>query len=128
MGDAFAGILHPCKIYSILAVGCPFLYIGPNQSHITDLLSRTGNQFPGYVARHGDVITIVEIILQSADKGRDRRDNHRAAFDSISGKFSRGALMPRLIEVIESNATKEIDRGADIADRGSSPTVREGVN
>ncbi|MEP6707809.1 MAG: glycosyltransferase family 4 protein [Pyrinomonadaceae bacterium] len=127
MGNAFAGILHPCKIYNIIAIGSPFLYIGPDQSHITDLLSHPGDQLAGFVARHGDVNAIMRIILDSADKGNVRRDDPRAAFDSISAKFSREVLMPRLIDVIESNATKEIDRGGEIAERGSSPTVREGV-
>ena len=123
MGDAFAGILHPCKIYNILAVGSPFLYIGPNQSHITDLLSHTGDQFPGYVARHGDVNTIKGMILESADKAKGKRAQLRT---SLAGKFSREVLMPRLIEVVESVAAKEVD-GAAIPDQGSSPTVREGV-
>ncbi|HEY3028286.1 MAG TPA: glycosyltransferase family 4 protein [Pyrinomonadaceae bacterium] len=122
MGDAFAGILHPCKIYNILAVGCPFLYIGPNQSHITDLLSHTGNQSPGYVAGHGDVKAIVGIILESADKASGKRAQLRT---SLAGKFSRETVMPRLIEVIESVA--EVDGVMAIPDRGSSPTVREGV-
>ncbi|PYI89084.1 MAG: glycosyltransferase WbuB, partial [Verrucomicrobia bacterium] len=29
MGDRFVGIVHPCKIYNILTVGVPVLYIGP---------------------------------------------------------------------------------------------------
>ena len=32
------GIVHPCKIYNILALGIPFLYIGPEVSHITEML------------------------------------------------------------------------------------------
>ncbi|MGA9131867.1 MAG: glycosyltransferase family 4 protein, partial [Candidatus Sulfotelmatobacter sp.] len=30
MGDKYVGIVHPCKIYNVLAVKKPFLYIGPN--------------------------------------------------------------------------------------------------
>ena len=37
MGDPFVGIVHPCKIYNIMALGIPVLYIGPAESHITDL-------------------------------------------------------------------------------------------
>jgi len=122
MGDAFAGILHPCKVYNILAVGCPFLYIGPNQSHITDLLSQTGNQYKGYVARHADVNAIVRVIIESANKAKGKSAQLRT---SLAGRFSRGALMPRLIEVIESCA--EVDGVVAIPDQGSSPTVREGV-
>ena len=38
MGEAFVGIVHPCKIYNILAVGAPVLYLGPCPSHVTEIL------------------------------------------------------------------------------------------
>jgi hypothetical protein len=37
MGDEFVGIVHPCKVYNILSVGAPVLYVGPEPSHITDI-------------------------------------------------------------------------------------------
>ena len=30
MGDEFVGIVHPCKVYNIMSVGAPALYIGPD--------------------------------------------------------------------------------------------------
>jgi hypothetical protein len=33
MGDRFKGLVHPCKVYNIIAIGVPFLYIGPDESH-----------------------------------------------------------------------------------------------
>ncbi len=39
MGDAFVGIVHPSKIYNIMSVGRPILYIGPETSHVTDLVN-----------------------------------------------------------------------------------------
>ncbi len=38
MGAPFVGLVHPCKIYNILRVQAPVLYIGPRPSHITDIL------------------------------------------------------------------------------------------
>ena len=38
MGEPFVGIIHPCKIYNIMQVGAPFLYIGPAQSHVMDIV------------------------------------------------------------------------------------------
>ncbi|MBZ5696428.1 MAG: glycosyltransferase family 4 protein [Acidobacteriia bacterium] len=32
MGNGFVGLVHPCKIYNILSVGAPVLYIGPRPS------------------------------------------------------------------------------------------------
>jgi len=40
MGDAFVGIVHPCKVYNIMTVGIPFVYIGPEQSHVSDILEQ----------------------------------------------------------------------------------------
>ena len=42
MGDKFVGIVHPCKIYNILAVRRPLLYIGPAESHVRDIIDETG--------------------------------------------------------------------------------------
>ncbi len=55
MGDAFVGIVHPCKIYNILRLGIPFLYIGPPVSHVTELAE-------GIFARHGEVDKVAEAI------------------------------------------------------------------
>ncbi len=40
MGDRFVGIVHPCKVYNILHLGIPFLYVGPTESHVVDLVQR----------------------------------------------------------------------------------------
>jgi glycosyltransferase involved in cell wall biosynthesis len=66
MGDPFVGIIHPCKIYNIMAIGTPVLYIGPSTSHVTDLV----NEFPSrhfFSASHGNHIRVVEQILECAD-------------------------------------------------------------
>ncbi|HWQ90932.1 MAG TPA: glycosyltransferase family 4 protein, partial [Clostridia bacterium] len=43
MGDAMLGLVHPCKIYNILSVGAPILYIGPKPSHVTEVLGVAGD-------------------------------------------------------------------------------------
>ncbi|HEX6729003.1 MAG TPA: glycosyltransferase family 4 protein, partial [Pyrinomonadaceae bacterium] len=63
MGDSFVGIIHPCKIYNIMTIGTPVLYIGPTTSHVTDL----ANEFPAkhfFAASHGERIRVVEHILE----------------------------------------------------------------
>ena len=40
MGDPFVGIVHPCKVYNIMSIGAPTLYIGPTPSHVTDIASQ----------------------------------------------------------------------------------------
>ena len=40
LGDAMLGIVHPCKIYNnMLVVGAPAICIGPQPSHVTEILN-----------------------------------------------------------------------------------------
>jgi hypothetical protein len=59
MGDAFVGIVHPCKVYNIQSLGIPYLYVGPAQSHI-------GEMSPTFAAEHGDVEAVVRHIQTAA--------------------------------------------------------------
>ena len=99
MGNAFAGILHPCKIYNILAIGSPFLYIGPHESHIADLISPTNVNAPGHSAQHDDVVTVVKIICAGADDANGRRSK---TLTELAAGFAKEVLMPRMIDIVES--------------------------
>ena len=66
MGDPFVGIVHPCKIYNVLRIGAPFLAIGPETSHLTDLLSEGDVSEQGTAARHGEVELVVECLEEAA--------------------------------------------------------------
>ena len=90
MGDEFVGIVHPCKVYNILAVGAPALYIGPEPSHVTDIASQHGTFFR---ARHGDVDAVVAAILEA------RQVQSRKPVRS----FSKQTLLPELIALTRSN-------------------------
>jgi hypothetical protein len=100
MGNAFVGIVHPCKIYNILSVGAPVLYIGPPQSHITDIFSGMDHADMARVATHGDVEAVVRHILDGAT-GSDHGLNTRASSSSPFA-FSKHAALPRLIETLQS--------------------------
>ncbi|HWW00922.1 MAG TPA: glycosyltransferase family 4 protein [Candidatus Acidoferrum sp.] len=114
MGDPFVGLVHPCKIYNILAVGAPVLYIGPRPSHITEILGAepsTAATAPapsaatgagGFVwasARHGDIDSVVGGIklLREASASAPRK-----APEFLTSEFSREALLPRLISTLEA--------------------------
>ena len=89
MGEQFVGIVHPCKVYNILSVGAPVLYIGPQPSHITDVASQQGKFF---LTSHGDVDAVVAAILE-ATHFRERQP---------VTPFAKQNLLPQLIEVIEA--------------------------
>jgi len=81
MGDPFVGIVHPCKIYNILSIGAPVLYIGPEPSHITDL-----NLFS---VRHGDVAAVTACIRET-----------RIETPTLTNLFSKHTLLPQMMEEV----------------------------
>jgi glycosyltransferase involved in cell wall biosynthesis len=99
MGEGFAGIVHPCKIYNILAIGSPFLYIGPEESHVTDLLPRLERGFPASSASHGDVKAVVHYILESA---RLERSTGARQTSKLAAEFSQELLLPRLVQALHA--------------------------
>ena len=89
MGEKFVGIVHPCKVYNILAVGAPVLYIGPEPSHVTDIATQHG---PFFRARHGEVDAVVAAILE-ATQTRSRKPVRA---------FAKQTLLPEFIALIEA--------------------------
>jgi hypothetical protein len=98
MGDAFVGIVHPCKIYNIMAVGAPALYIGPQPSHVTDLDSPTV-----FVKAHGDVRGVVESVLLA-------RERHARASGGVEGSFRKNRILPQLINAMGGNSFENLFR------------------
>jgi glycosyltransferase involved in cell wall biosynthesis len=95
MGDSFVGIVHPCKIYNVLAVGAPFLYVGPKDSHVVDLVDAGNGKIAAFMARHDDVEGIFQQILAA-------RNSTPMPRIGCAGEFSKQVLLPRMIDVIEN--------------------------
>jgi len=100
MGSAFVGIVHPCKLYNILAVGAPFLYIGPKESHITDLVADFQGNGSALVSGHGDVESVIRQILVAAQHPSMDRSYAR----EFASQFSRQVLVPQMILALETMA------------------------
>ena len=99
MGDKYVGIVHPCKIYNVLAANRAFLYIGPTESHVQDIVRQAG---PGaYAAAHGDVEGVVANILQAM---RCRTTTSPGTAE-LGKRFSRELLIPQMICAIEQSST-----------------------
>ncbi|HEU5130702.1 MAG TPA: glycosyltransferase family 4 protein, partial [Pyrinomonadaceae bacterium] len=90
MGDEFVGIVHPCKVYNIMSVGAPTLYIGPTPSHVTDIASQQQSRF--FLTSHNDVAGVVKAVLDAM-----QRHERQPAIS-----FAKHTLLPQLIEVIEA--------------------------
>lgn len=97
MGEPFVGIVHTCKVYNILALGIPFLYVGPSPSHITDLAA--GISTPGWMshAEHGDADSVVRSIEKAAAAPVPVP---RTAEQSIARLYSQETLLPLMFNVL----------------------------
>ena len=87
MGEPFVGIVHPCKVYNVRRLGIPFLYVGPEPSHVSDLSAAAS-------FRHGDVSGIRDFIA-AAHPSQVSPPPDVAA-------FSQKALAGRMVTAIES--------------------------
>jgi len=100
MGEAMLGLVHPCKIYNILAVGAPVIYIGPSPSHVTEILNRLGNEYPSVRVMHGEADILADQIRhlrQSAVAGKQQLPVETLA------AFSQASLLTRLAGLFEND-------------------------
>jgi colanic acid biosynthesis glycosyl transferase WcaI len=96
MGDAMLGLVHPCKIYNMLAVGAPVIYIGPQPSHVTEILDQLGGEYPWCSVRHGEA----EILAERLGQLR-QRPGTRHCPEIITAKFSKNVLLPQMMTGLE---------------------------
>ncbi len=101
MGNDFVGIVHPCKLYNILTIGTPFLYIGPKESHITEIAAQSGGRYRSYAATNGDVDRVVACIQEEVKSLPDRE---RDRVPETAATFSRKVLLPRLVKLLDCQA------------------------
>jgi glycosyltransferase involved in cell wall biosynthesis len=98
MGDAMLGLVHPCKIYNILAVGAPVIYIGPKPSHVTEVLDKISGEYPAIRVARGEADILAEQIKNLRQKPADAR---RSLPTEVTAAFSKAVLLPELIAVLE---------------------------
>jgi hypothetical protein len=113
MGDVFVGIVHPCKLYNILRIGSPFLYIGPAKSHVSEITARLETGYPAYAANHGDAGLVIEHIMTELTNGPER---NRSSVSESANAFSKETLMPQMISLLESRKLMENLSAQSISD------------
>lgn len=69
MGGSFVGIVHPCKVYNFLAARRPFISIGPERSHLTDLIRDAGLERVAASFRHGESHALADALRRRAQVG-----------------------------------------------------------
>jgi hypothetical protein len=99
VGNAMLGLVHPCKIYNVLSIGAPVIYIGPETSHVTEILEGLQPRHPWIGARHEAAEALASQIQQlRAETGvLDRRPPVAAAT-----RYSQATLLPQLVALLEN--------------------------
>lgn len=71
LGDGQVGYTHPNKIYGALYIGKPVVYIGPQDSHVGDILSNVDGNI---LVNHDDVHTLKSSLLEFEKLTEEQRD------------------------------------------------------
>lgn len=92
LGDEMAGIVHPCKVYGAMGIARPILFLGPPDSHVSEMMAQADF---GWQVRHGDVAGAVDAL--------------RAILASDAGELEEKGVRAR--ELIQKNRTRRISCG-----------------
>jgi glycosyltransferase involved in cell wall biosynthesis len=96
MGDAFVGLVHPCKVYNLLSLGLPWVGLGPKESHLGDLLKELGEDAGCASLRHGDGVALARLIQERAAKPV----SDPSWLKKVGEQFRQCVLAPRLANLI----------------------------
>ena len=105
MGDAFVGLVHPCKVYNLLSLGLPWVGLGPKESHLGDLLKEMGESCGCANLRHGDGAALARLIQERAAKPA----SDPARLKKVGEKFRQSVLAPKLAKIIVEAGKAEED-------------------
>jgi hypothetical protein len=97
MGDAMLGLVHPCKIYNVLSVGAPVVYVGPATSHVTEIMAGLTPCQPWISVRHGAAEALVSQLKQLRTETAAFQQRQPVA--DIT-RYSRATLLPQLVNVL----------------------------
>jgi hypothetical protein len=114
MGDPFVGIVSPSKIYNILAVGAPVLYIGPTHSHVTELFGAMDHKPNFYAVEHSNVSKLVGHIL------RAKEQTHSRSGVRYDAEICKDVLLPQMQMIVTGEPLREAK-----ADQASLEGIRQ---
>lgn len=100
MGDKVNGLVHVSKIYGILATGRPYIYIGPSDSAISDILKETSG---GVHVETGHADKLVDAILKIKGFTKEELDHiERVNISYISTHYSFDQSMLKVAQLLNS--------------------------
>jgi colanic acid biosynthesis glycosyl transferase WcaI len=98
VGNQVVGVVHPCKVYGAMAVHRPILLVGPDPSHVSDII-RDHNI--GWHVSQGDVDGAVQTIRQILQTPREQLDYMgKKANEVVGSQFSRAKLRAEFCDIL----------------------------
>jgi hypothetical protein len=99
VGDAVVGIVHPSKVYGALAAGRPILLLGPEQSHVGEMVR---HHDIGWRVSHGDVDGAEALLRRIARTPMaELADKGARARALVSTLFGKSELCGRFCDLME---------------------------
>jgi len=110
LGQEMVGIVHPCKIYGAMAVGRPVLFLGPEPSHVADILQQHDI---GWHIAHGDVDGAVQAIrtLKTTPREELVAKGNRAQ-SLLTEQLSQNKLQKILCDRLEAVLGPKLSKGS----------------
>lgn len=105
MGNPFVGIVHPSKIYDILNLGRPFVYIGPDPGHVTEIIEKSGE---GWVVAHGETQKLAELLAAGSRKPPGDFRQSRVLAQNVFAREGLEAEFVKLVETGRSGSREEV--------------------
>lgn len=99
----YEGLIVPSKIYGIMAVGKPVLYIGAKEGEIPDLIHQWRM---GWVVEQGDVEGLVRAIEEATARPDLRQEYGRNAHRSFQAHYDRPLATAKYVRVFEEVANR----------------------
>ena len=96
MGEAFVGLVHPCKVYNLLSLGLPWVGLGPRECHLVDLLKEVGGDAGCEVVRGADASALAKLIMERQRSPKVSRERLQA----VGRNYQESVLAPKLARII----------------------------
>ena len=105
MGEAFVGLVHPCKVYNLLSLGLPWVGIGPKDCHLPDLVGELGRDSGCELLGGGNSAALAELILERQRSPKGSGEKLRA----VGRNYQESVLAPKLAKIIVEAAKARRD-------------------
>jgi len=97
MRDNWAGVIVPSKIYGIMAIGSPIVYVGPDSD-----ISWTIEKYDcGFIVRNGSVDEFVESIKELYFDEKLRRAMGDKARKGFEGEYTKKKILEKYLSLFE---------------------------